>query len=49
MLVAAAAARLFDPFNQTCIDCCHVQGLLGEGDGNPHQYSGLENPVDRGT
>ena len=41
--------RLLDLFNQTCIDYSHIQGLLGEGDGNPHQYSGLENPMDRGT
>ena len=33
-------------------DLCSVPGLgrfPGEGDGNPLQYSCLENPVDRGT
>lgn len=39
------ATRLLDLFNQTYIDCSHIQGLFGEGDGNPHQYSYLENPM----
>ena len=33
-------------------DLASVSGLgrsLGEGNGNPIQYSGLENPVDRGA
>ena len=36
----------------TRIDQWKIRGLeafLGEGNGNPHQYSCLENPVDRGA
>ena len=26
-----------------------AEAILGEGNGNPHQYSCLENPIDRGA
>ena len=29
--------------------CDHVDGSVGEENGNPLQYSCLENPVDRGA
>ena len=40
------------PANAGDAEVGSIPGLgrsLGEGNGNPLQYSGLENPVDRGT
>ena len=37
-------------FNEVCnVITLHILVLLGEGNGNPLQYSCLGNPIDRGA
>ena len=33
----------------TQMHSCHARKIIGEGSGNPFQYSCLENPLDRGA
>ena len=37
------------PMKETQVRSLGREDLLGEGDGNPFQYSCLENSIDRGT